>query len=70
LAQRLCDRVRKIPIDGTARGITISIGISLIDYGAPIFTYGTTERDLLIWADRALYQAKDNGRDQVSYYRA
>ena len=70
LAQRLCDRVRKIPIDGTARGITISIGISLMDYGAPIFTYGTTERDLLIWADRALYQAKDNGRDQVSYYRA
>jgi len=25
---------------------------------------------LLIWTDRALYQAKDNGRDQVSYYRA
>ncbi len=70
LAQRLCDRVRKIPIDGTARGITISVGISLMDYGAPIFTHGTTERDLLIWADRALYQAKDNGRDQVSYYRA
>ena len=69
LAQRLCNRVRKIPIDGTAHGITISIGISLMDYGTPIFTYGTKERDLLIWADRALYQAKDNGRDQVSYYR-
>jgi hypothetical protein len=59
-AQRLCEQVRSlsVPVDDRTISVTISLGIA---------QYRVQKEDwqtLLSRADRALYQAKHNGRDQ------
>jgi diguanylate cyclase (GGDEF)-like protein len=59
-AQRLCEQVRSlsIPVGDQALSVTISLGIA---------QYKVQKEDwqaFLSRADRALYQAKNNGRDQ------
>jgi diguanylate cyclase (GGDEF)-like protein len=51
--------VIRVPAKDVAVGVTVSIGVAVI--GA----HGTDLHDLLEAADRALYQAKDDGRDRV-----
>jgi two-component system cell cycle response regulator len=69
MAERICDIVRQTPvplpgIDGTV-GVTISIGVTVARHrpGLP----GPTVTGLLDEADRALYLAKAQGRNQASF---
>ncbi|KFZ37903.1 hypothetical protein HR45_08665 [Shewanella mangrovi] len=48
-----------------AKVVTVSIGISSIDASAP-----NSPSQLLLHADEALYQSKQNGRHRASLYRA
>ena len=61
IAQRLCERVRQVPLvhEGRRLALTASVGVS--DW------QGADDclPDLLARADRALYRAKDQGRDRV-----
>ncbi|MCU7846308.1 MAG: sensor domain-containing diguanylate cyclase [Candidatus Thiodiazotropha sp. (ex Monitilora ramsayi)] len=61
LAERICQDVRDNPFDSTDGpiAITVSIGISEIGPADSIYT------DILLRADKALYQAKRDGRDRV-----
>ena len=79
LAQRICQEVRDldIPHEGSPAGrVTISVGLaSAIDL-VPECAYtgrdaesGTNPTALVEQADRALYAAKTNGRDQVALMR-
>jgi diguanylate cyclase (GGDEF)-like protein len=43
---------------------TASIGV--VTYGG----HETSEEDILIWADKAMYQAKDAGRNTVRFHEA
>jgi diguanylate cyclase (GGDEF)-like protein len=65
-AQRLCDYLRKTPchFNGVDIHITASIGIAQYD-GSP-----ETWQNLLHRADKALYDAKNNGRDQYVLARS
>jgi len=65
LADRLCKSVRKMKLDAITGSITISIGVSRYD---PTSLISYANSDILEQADTALYTAKRNGRDQVSYY--
>lgn len=65
LADRLCRLVRNITFDMLAGPVTISIGVSRYD-PTSFVTYN--HPDILEQADTALYAAKRNGRDQVSYF--
>lgn len=42
---------------------TSSIGVTL-------FNQNNTQEDILKWADAAMYQAKDDGRNLVRFYKA
>ena len=53
----------RVPDTGDEFYITMSMGISAFP------TYGTGGDEILIQADRALYQAKKNGRNQVVLHR-
>ena len=67
-AERMCDRARTSLRTPDDRQVTISFGIAAIEFeaGAEILPdQRFSSSDLLINADKALYQAKDNGRDQV-----
>lgn len=59
IAERLRKRVSQIPF---VEQITVSLGIAY--YGKD----GTTIHDLYNNADKALYNAKENGRNQISEY--
>lgn len=65
LADRLCQLVRKMQLDAITGSVTISIGVSRYD-PTSLMTY--VNPDILKQADTALYAAKRNGRDQVSYF--
>ncbi len=65
LADRLCQMVRKMKLDAITGSVTISIGVSRYD-PTSLITY--VNPDILKQADAALYTAKRNGRDQVSYF--
>lgn len=61
LAERLCERVRKLPMlaDGTPLPLTVSIGVA--EWLGP----HDSRVHLLDRADRAMYEAKQSGRDRV-----
>jgi two-component system cell cycle response regulator len=65
LADRQCQMVRKMKLDAITGSVTISIGVSRYD-PTSLITY--VNPDILKQADAALYTAKRNGRDQVSYF--
>jgi diguanylate cyclase (GGDEF)-like protein len=62
LAQRIRERVSELlpVVDGVAIPVTISLGVAEASPGD-----GTIQEPLKR-ADRALYRAKDNGRDRVA----
>lgn len=61
IAERLCQTIRATPIlieGGSAIHATASLGVCVVDKGLPL-------SDAMERADRALYAAKENGRDRV-----
>ena len=61
-AQRICDAVAQTPLkisNNKEVKITISLGVSTFPEN------GETPQTLIEYADQALYQAKENGRNQV-----
>ncbi len=63
VAERICNTVRGISVDGVDRAITVSIGVASSRDGCR-----TDLSDLLNNADTSLYRAKRNGRDTVEVY--
>lgn len=62
-AQDFCEAVRKLKVEGEAgTHISMSIGIAV----AP--AQGSTFQELYSKADKALYTAKENGRDNYVFY--
>jgi len=61
-AERLLEKTRALRVTGAVRAITVSIGVSAF----PI--HGATIQPLLEAADRALYAAKNSGRDRVEVH--
>jgi diguanylate cyclase (GGDEF)-like protein len=61
IAERLCTQIRNTPVPGLGR-ITASIG------AASYPKHSTTVEGIVELADKALYVAKNNGRDQVRLY--
>lgn len=61
VAQRLCDRTRAttISVSRSTFNVSVSIGLAVCENGHPPYA------DLMELADRALYAAKENGRDRV-----
>ncbi len=64
--EKLALRYNRLVSEGVVAGprrdpITVSMGMSLYPNGAPI----EKPEDLLAYADKALYQAKEGGRNQV-----
>lgn len=64
--EHLAVRYKQLVSEGVVAGphhepITVSMGMSLYPNGAPI----EKPEDLLAYADKALYQAKEGGRNQV-----
>ncbi|MDH3354461.1 MAG: GGDEF domain-containing protein [Chromatiales bacterium] len=63
IAERICREIRQHTIidqfdDTTLPGITTSIGVACLAKGEQV-------NELIVLADRALYQAKNSGRDRV-----
>ena len=54
------------PMAGEGACVTISVGVSHIDYVAPELRRNGYAY-LMKCADEALYQAKENGRNQVAF---
>ncbi len=50
--------------DGHSIGVTVSIGVATITPGEDL-----APRDIIGWADNALYEAKSSGRNQVCQYQ-
>jgi len=61
-AERLLEKARALSVTAAARAITVSIGVSAF----PV--HGATIQPLLEAADRALYAAKNSGRDRVEVH--
>ncbi len=62
LAERICVRLREreFSVGGHVEHITVSVGLAVFQPGR-----GETASSMVARADRALYQAKDGGGDQV-----
>ena len=65
LAERICKAVAEkpfhiTPVDSTP--VTISLGVSTFPNNAQ------SPQDLIEWADKGLYYAKEHGRNQVGRY--
>lgn len=60
LAERLRKMVEEMPLDGAEPACTVSIGLTVVQDGE------STPEAVLLRADRALYKAKDAGRNQVA----
>lgn len=60
LAERVRKMVEQMPRDGDEPACTVSIGLTVVQGGE------TTPEAVLLRADRALYKAKDAGRNQVA----
>ena len=71
LCRKISDRPIKLPGYETGINVTISIGLALSSTGhtGPALHYGNTPRDLLARADRALYRAKEMGRNRYMLER-
>ena len=69
-AKTLAERLRRAveqartPFEGKDLAVTVSIGVT-VSFGLTRFEPGRTEQQLLAAADRALYRAKQNGRNTV-----
>jgi diguanylate cyclase (GGDEF)-like protein len=61
VAEKLCERVRQAPRKD--RRVTISAGVASLNEDA------RTAEQWIAAADKALYEAKDRGRDQVAWYQ-
>jgi diguanylate cyclase (GGDEF)-like protein len=61
IAKRLCNQIRTSPVPGLGQ-ITASMGC------ASYPQHAKSADELVIKSDRALYEAKNNGRDQVKVY--
>ncbi|MEI7473694.1 MAG: diguanylate cyclase [bacterium] len=62
IADKICKQVAFKPYrlsEGIERHVTISIGVSTYPF------HGETSAELIEYADRGLYRAKENGRNQV-----
>jgi diguanylate cyclase (GGDEF)-like protein len=66
LAERIRKAVERSRCDwqGNTLGLTVSVGVT-VSIGISAFIPGKTDRDLLETADRALYLAKQGGRNRV-----
>ncbi len=62
LAERICAAIRAQPF--TADGTEIPLRVTVSIGGAVYPEHGTSSRDLIHAADRALYSAKEGGRDR------
>jgi diguanylate cyclase (GGDEF)-like protein len=64
LAERICAAIRAEPF--TAEGTEVPLRVTVSIGGAVYPEHGSTSRDLIHAADRALYSAKEGGRDRWS----
>ena len=65
LAKRICSAVAESPFHITpvdSKNVTISLGVATFPDNAQ------TPQDLIEWADKGLYYAKEHGRNQVGRY--
>lgn len=70
IAEKMRNNVKAIQIkhqsSSVSSYVTISLGIATVEFGhSEIISKIKTPGDLIIAADQALYQAKNQGRDQV-----
>ena len=63
-ANKICIAVRSHRFEvanGNKVAVTISLGVATVDEG------GNTPQEIIEFADKCLYKAKENGRNQVVY---